>query len=82
MSLTIWQVDAFADAPLTGNPAAVCILPEARDATWMQAIGREMNLSETAFLVRREDGSYDLRWFTPTHEVELCGHATLATVWK
>jgi len=79
MSLTIWQVDAFADAPLTGNPAAVCILPEARDAVWMQAIGREMNLSETAFLVRREDNSYDLRWFTPTHEVDLCGHATLAS---
>ncbi|MDP3768920.1 MAG: PhzF family phenazine biosynthesis protein, partial [Dehalococcoidia bacterium] len=65
MSLTIWHVDAFADAPLTGNPAAVCILPEPRDAAWMQAVGREMNLSETAFLVRREDNSYDLRWFTP-----------------
>ena len=79
MSLTIWQVDAFADAPLAGNPAAVCILPEPRDAPWMQAIGREMNLSETAFLVRREDGSYDLRWFTPAIEVDLCGHATLAS---
>ena len=79
MGLTIWQVDAFAEAPLTGNPAAVCILPSARDAGWMQAVGREMNLSETAFLVRRDDGSYDLRWFTPTHEVDLCGHATIAS---
>lgn len=79
MGLTIWQVDAFADAPLTGNPAAVCILQAARDAAWMQAVGREMNLSETAFLVRREDNSYDLRWFTPTIEVDLCGHATLAS---
>ena len=79
MSLTIWQVDAFAEAPLTGNPAAVCILPAARDAAWMQAVGREMNLSETAFLVRRDDGSYDLRWFTPAIEVDLCGHATVAS---
>ena len=79
MPLRIWQVDAFADAPLTGNPAAVCILPEPRDAAWMQAVGREMNLSETAFLVRREDNSYDLRWFTPALEVDLCGHATLAS---
>jgi PhzF family phenazine biosynthesis protein len=79
MSLRIWQVDAFAEAPLTGNPAAVCILPEPRDAAWMQAIGREMNLSETAFLVRRDDDSYDLRWFTPALEVDLCGHATVAS---
>lgn len=79
MGLTIWQVDAFADAPLTGNPAAVCILPQPRDAAWMQAIGREMNLSETAFLVRRDDNSFDLRWFTPAVEVDLCGHATLAS---
>ena len=79
MSLTIWQVDAFADEPFRGNPAAVCILPAARDATWMQDVGREMNLSETAFLVRRDDGSYDLRWFTPSIEVDLCGHATVAS---
>ena len=79
MSLTIWQVDAFAEAPLTGNPAAIVVVPEERDAAWMQAIGREMNLSETAFLVRRNDGSYDLRWFTPALEVDLCGHATLAS---
>lgn len=79
MGLTIWQVDAFADAPLTGNPAAICILPAPRDEAWMQAVGREMNLSETAFLVRRADGSFDLRWFTPTVEVDLCGHATIAS---
>jgi PhzF family phenazine biosynthesis protein len=79
MSLAIWHVDAFAEAPLTGNPAAVCVLPTPGDAGWMQAIGREMNLSETAFLVRRDDGSYDLRWFTPTIEVDLCGHATIAS---
>ncbi len=79
MALRITQVDAFTDEPFSGNPAAVCILPKPRDAAWMQAVGREMNLSETAFLVRRDDGSYDLRWFTPYHEVDLCGHATLAS---
>jgi PhzF family phenazine biosynthesis protein len=79
MPQTIYQVDAFAERPFSGNPAAVCVLPEARDATWMQNVAREMNLSETAFLVRRADGSYDLRWFTPGVEVDLCGHATLAS---
>lgn len=79
MPQTIYQVDAFAEQPFTGNPAAVCVLPEPRDATWMQNVAREMNLSETAFLVRRADGSYDLRWFTPGIEVDLCGHATLAS---
>jgi PhzF family phenazine biosynthesis protein len=78
MSLTIWQVDAFTDRPFRGNPAAVCVLPSARDAAWMQAVGREMNLAETAFLIQRQDG-FDLRWFTPTVEVALCGHATLAS---
>jgi PhzF family phenazine biosynthesis protein len=78
MPLSITQVDAFADKPFAGNPAAVCVLPEARDAAWMQAVGLEMNLSETAFLVRRPDG-FDLRWFTPSVEVDLCGHATLAS---
>ena len=78
MSLTIYQVDAFTDRPFAGNPAAVCLLPEARDPAWMQNVAREMNLSETAFLVKREDG-YDLRWFTPAVEVDLCGHATLAS---
>ena len=78
MSLTITQVDAFTDKPFGGNPAAVCILPEARDAAWMQNVAMEMNLSETAFLVKQDDG-YDLRWFTPAVEVALCGHATLAS---
>src|SRR5688572_31810551 len=77
-SLKITQVDAFTDAPFAGNPAAVCLLPAARDEAWMRAVAREMNLSETAFLVRREDG-FDLRWFTPAVEVDLCGHATLAS---
>jgi PhzF family phenazine biosynthesis protein len=78
MGLLVTQVDAFTDRPFAGNPAAVCVLPEAADATWMQAVAREMNLSETAFLVRRADG-FDLRWFTPAVEVGLCGHATLAS---
>src|SRR5262249_49425165 len=79
MRIPIVQVDAFADAPFRGNPAAVCLPAEAREPRWMQDVAREMNLSETAFLVRRDDGSYDLRWFTPAVEVPLCGHATLAS---
>ena len=81
MSLAITQVDAFTDTPFRGNPAAVCLLPSERDAAWMQLVAREMNLAETAFLVRRggEDGGFGLRWFTPTVEVDLCGHATLAS---
>jgi PhzF family phenazine biosynthesis protein len=78
MPLTIYQVDAFADRPFTGNPAGVCLLPKPADEGWMQAVAQEMNLAETAFLVRRDDG-FDLRWFTPTVEVDLCGHATLAS---
>src|SRR5258708_19526762 len=78
MGLTITQVDAFADRPFAGNPAAVCILAQPRDVEWMQSVAREMNLSETAFLLKREQG-YDLRWFTPTVEVDLCGHPTLPT---
>jgi PhzF family phenazine biosynthesis protein len=78
MALTIYQVDAFTNRPFAGNPAGVCLLPEPRDPEWMQDIAREMNLSETAFLVEIEDG-YDLRWFTPAIEVDLCGHATLAS---
>jgi predicted PhzF superfamily epimerase YddE/YHI9 len=74
----ITQVDAFADRPFAGNPAAVCVLPSPRDPEWMQQVAREMNLAETAFLVRRQDG-FDLRWFTPAVEVDLCGHATLAS---
>lgn len=78
MSLTITQVDAFTNKMFGGNPAAVCILPEPRDAEWMQSVALEMNLSETSFLVKQADG-YDLRWFTPSVEVDLCGHATLAS---
>jgi predicted PhzF superfamily epimerase YddE/YHI9 len=73
-----FQVDAFADGPFTGNPAAVVVLAAAADDAWMQRVAAEMNLSETAFLVPRDDG-FDLRWFTPAVEVNLCGHATLAS---
>jgi len=87
MGIDILQVDAFTDTPFRGNPAAVCFLREARDPAWMQSVAREMNLSETAFLVPRANGhdrrdwpsEIDLRWFTPTVEVELCGHATVAS---
>jgi PhzF family phenazine biosynthesis protein len=72
------QVDAFTDRAFAGNPAAVCLLSSARDDVWMQQVAREMNLPETAFLMRRADG-FDLRWFTPAVEVDLCGHATLAS---
>src|ERR687886_867490 len=78
MGLRIVQVDAFTDRPYAGNPAAVCILSEPREAEWMQLVAREMNLSETAYLLRQADG-FSLRWFTPTVEVDLCGHATLAS---
>ncbi len=78
MEQEIFQVDAFTDKPFAGNPAAVCVLPQAADDIWMQNLANEMNLSETAFLVEQPDG-YDLRWFTPAAEVELCGHATLAS---
>ncbi|MEP6995048.1 MAG: PhzF family phenazine biosynthesis protein [Acidobacteriota bacterium] len=78
MTLPIIQVDAFTERPYAGNSAAVCMLPAERDASWMQLVAREMNLSETAFLVRLQD-HFDLRWFTPSVEVDLCGHATLAS---
>ena len=78
MTLRITQVDSFTNRPFAGNPAAVCILPKAADESWMLKVAAEMNLAETAFLVRQRDG-YDLRWFTPTVEVDLCGHATLAS---
>lgn len=71
-------VDAFADRPFAGNPAAVCVLPGPRDPAWMALVAREMNLAETAFLHRQDDG-FALRWFTPVTEVDLCGHATLAS---
>ena len=78
MTTGIVTVDAFTDRPFAGNPAAVLVLDRPADPEWMQAVGREMNLSETAFLVQRDDGDWDLRWFSPTVEVDLCGHATLA----
>ncbi len=78
MGQKITQVDAFTSAPFAGNPAGVCVLPGPGRAEWMQRVAREMNLAETAFLHRREDG-FSLRWFTPTVEVDLCGHATLAS---
>ena len=79
-SIPFFQVDAFAERPLTGNPAAVMPLERWLDDPLMQAIAAENNLSETAFTVPREDGEadFDLRWFTPAAEVELCGHATIA----
>ena len=77
MELPIYQVDAFADKVFSGNPAAVMPLPQWLDDTTLQAIALENNLSETAFLVARDEG-YGLRWFTPAVEVNLCGHATLA----
>jgi PhzF family phenazine biosynthesis protein len=76
--MRIFQVDAFADGPFTGNPAAVCLLDEPAGAAWMQQVAAEMNLAETAFVEPRA-GGYGLRWFTPAVEVALCGHATLAS---
>lgn len=78
MVIKIYQVDAFANQIFSGNPAAVCILERQADTEWMQNLAAEMNLSETAFLIASGDG-YNLRWFTPTVEVDLCGHATLAS---
>lgn len=78
MPLPLYIVDAFADRPFAGNPAAVCLLDRPRDEAWMQALAGEMNLSETAF-VAPADAGFGLRWFTPKVEVALCGHATLAT---
>lgn len=76
--LKLLQVDAFASEPFRGNPAAVCFLDRDRDADWMQHVAAEMKLAATAFLLRRDDG-WSLRWFTPAVEVDLCGHATLAS---
>ena len=76
--ITCLQIDAFTDRPFAGNPAAVCLLEEARDAKWMQAVAAEMNLSETAFVRPVREG-FEIRWFTPAVEVDLCGHATLAS---
>ncbi len=78
MPVRLTTVDAFTATPFAGNPAAVCLLPSPRDDAWMQAVAREMNLAETAFLLREGD-EFGLRWFTPAVEVDLCGHATLAS---
>jgi PhzF family phenazine biosynthesis protein len=78
MPVRIVQVDAFTNRPFAGNPAAVCVLPASPPEPWMRDVAREMNLSETAFLVP-QDGGYNLRWFTPAVEVDLCGHATIAS---
>ncbi|MCI0704783.1 MAG: PhzF family phenazine biosynthesis isomerase [Planctomycetia bacterium] len=72
-------IDAFTDKPFAGNPAAVCLLERWPSDEWLQHVGREMNLSETAFLVPRGGSDFELRWFTPKVEVALCGHATLAS---
>jgi PhzF family phenazine biosynthesis protein len=80
-SFPIFQVDAFADRIFTGNPAAVCPLDEWLPDDIMQKLGMENNLAETAFFVKQADGSYHIRWFTPTVEVALCGHATLASAY-
>jgi PhzF family phenazine biosynthesis protein len=83
--MRVFQIDSFTDRPFAGNPAAVVLLDVRRDAAWMQAVAAEMNLAETAFLENGgrqfdpADDSYRLRWFTPTVEVDLCGHATLAS---
>ena len=79
--IKIFQVDAFTDKKFSGNPAAICLLPKGHEKTdlWMQSVAEEMNLPETAFAEEIEGFHYSLRWFTPTTEVKLCGHATLAT---
>ena len=79
MKLKIWQIDAFARRPLEGNPAAIVPLESWLDDALMQRIAAENNVSETAFFVRTAPGAYDLRWFTPAAEIDLCGHATLAS---
>ena len=78
MPIRIVTVDAFTNVPFSGNPAAVCVMQEARSDEWLRNVAREMNLSETAFLVPR-NGDFDLRWLTPAVEVDLCGHATIGS---
>jgi PhzF family phenazine biosynthesis protein len=85
MAIRFQHVDAFTDRPFAGNPAGVCLLTKDASAQWMQRAAAEVNLSETAFVRRRDDGDFDLRWFTPAAEVALCGHGTLAaahTLWE
>jgi PhzF family phenazine biosynthesis protein len=81
MPLPLLQIDSFTDTPFAGNPAAVCLLPYPAEPDWMQQVAAEMNLSETAFISPpdTQTGAYPLQWFTPTTEVDLCGHATLAS---
>ena len=78
-TLPYFVVDAFTHKPFSGNPAAVCILEEVKSDEWLQAVAAEFNLSETAFLWHKQDNLWELRWFTPSCEVKLCGHATLAS---
>ncbi|MCU1484609.1 MAG: hypothetical protein JWN67_1355 [Actinomycetia bacterium] len=79
MTVTLLQIDAFTDRPFAGNPAAVALLDAPAEPAWMQSVAAEMNLAETAFVTPSVDGVHGLRWFTPTVEVDLCGHATLAS---
>ncbi|HUR24832.1 MAG TPA: PhzF family phenazine biosynthesis protein [Candidatus Thermoplasmatota archaeon] len=81
MGFPLFHVDAFTDKPFGGNPAAVVLMPPGKwpEESWMQSVGMEMNLSETAFVKPDGKGGFSLRWFTPTKEVDLCGHATLAS---
>ncbi|HLY05507.1 MAG TPA: PhzF family phenazine biosynthesis protein [Rhizomicrobium sp.] len=81
MKLRLWQIDAFAEKPFEGNSAAIVPLETWLDDPLMQRIANENNLAETAFIVREAEGRYGLRWFTPTTEVDLCGHATFASAW-
>ena len=78
MAIPIFQVDAFTEEPFKGNPAGVCLLAAPQEDAWMQNVAAEMNLSETAFVLPEKE-EFRLRWFTPKVEVELCGHATVAT---
>src|SRR5215813_8664230 len=79
MGIPVYHIDAFSNRPFAGNPAAVCPLDSWLPAATMQSIAAEHNLAETAFYVKCGEGQYDLRWFTPEVEVDLCGHATLAS---
>lgn len=79
MKMIIYQVDSFTQQPFKGNPAGVCVVPEFPAETLMQNIAAEMNVAETAFIVAGSGGGFQLRWFTPVAEVDLCGHATLAS---
>lgn len=78
MTFPLYLIDAFVDQPFSGNPAGVCLLPSEPSTRWMQQVALEMNQSETAFVWPKAEGSWELRWFTPLVEVNLCGHATLA----